>query len=456
MRSKVRLTRTAIAEIVNDGRAAGHDRIEIGDMAEPGLSLLFTGQQKSELGPLNSNATWYIRSRLDGKQKTWSLGPFQSKLSIDDVRNVAREAKTKMKAGIDPRPNFAARFAGDLTTDKTAQVQSSDLTWGQAVEAYRDSKVEHLEWRAASREDFEKALMSERMRFFDLNNPDDNEVPKGHKHRCLFDQKVSDLTEEDLAKVIRAYEKTTKRHYKKVLNYMRNVCMFVNAPGHSGALEFAIAPTLANVQVRRPRAAQTRIPGMEDARRAYRILTGEDAVREMHPQHRIAGLLSILLVHRIKTIASLKLEYINERNGRPVLELPGEVLKKGEEIEGRVAHVTPLLQTAARLIDQARIFSDGEYLFPVRRRKNERHEAKNPHTSTARISSKMKELCGFTPHDWRRAIRSEAVEEGLITPSAAERLLAHKDTKKAEAYEKRHFIKEKIEALTEWERWLTS
>ena len=75
---------------------------------------------------------FFVRGMLNGKQIFRSLGPVSYFNSIDDAQLVAREWRTMMKTGIDPRKEIEKKKAERLRQEEEALAKGITLRQGLA------------------------------------------------------------------------------------------------------------------------------------------------------------------------------------------------------------------------------------------------------------------------------------------------------------------------------------
>jgi integrase len=371
----------------------------VGGVAGLGLQVLPTGGR-----------TWVLRVMIGGKRREMGLGGFPD-VKLTDARDAARDAREKIRKGIDPiaegraaRAALAAQQAGGITfKEATARyIESHGPKWRS--EKYR------LQWQAAMTKHVHPKLGALAVR--------DIELP----HILSVLEPIwptRQVTANNLrGRIEQVLDWATTRGYRRGPNPAR-------WRGHLDKL----LPARKHTAVKERKAVSIGDAG--EFMKRLRALEGPAAA---------ALELIVLTAARSGEVCGAAWSEIDLHNG--VWTIPKERMKTGQE------HRVPLSPAAVTLLKAQPRFAGWPLVFQA---------MKGGPISDKHVWEIMRELePEAVPHGWRSTFRDWAAERTSYPHEVCEMALAHTITNKTEAaYRRGDLFEKRRRLMNDWADFLS-
>ena len=390
MARKLTLTPAAI-----DNLASGR----ICDPATPGLRLeaLASGRK-----------VWKFRRRLAGGRAAikLSLGTFPA-FSIAEARAWARGLNEQIEGGIDPR------------RERSEEEQKSAMTVERAHALYMVAVREGRSSRA-KRPNKPRTIA------------DKLEIYQRDIAPTLARKSIHEVTEADLVRLVTLKGKSAKIRANRLAAELK---VFFGWAASLRGMEVGLEddPSRRLHDLRFPETARARKLGMEELEWFLRALAEEKR------EYQRGMLIWLLSGARLGEVEGARRDELAER----AWIIPAERTKNSVE------HSIPLGPWGRSVMQ-----TDGEWVFPAPKREGPRcrtswHKARN------RVKERMEKLAGrpierFTPHDFRRTMRSNTKRLG-IDFETAEAMLNHVKKGLERTYDRYDLEEEKRASFLRWE-----
>ncbi len=351
---------------------------------------------------------WLYRRRLKGSDQIVrrSIGLFPT-VTIAGARAWASQLNQQLEAGIDPREHLEAHQARQVMTVAQAHaLYMIAVREGRASRAKRPSKPRTIAYK---REMFTRIIAP-----------------------MLSDKAIHDVTEDDLANLVEAKGRTAKVRANRLAAELR---VFFGWASSLGGREVGLAANPAHRlrEIRYPETKRARTLSLEEISWLLRALAEE------RPPVRKGMLLWLLTAARL-----------NEVVQAPTCEVrDGTWIIPARRTKTSRTHVIPLGPWARSLINL-----DDDWIIPAARSHGPRDTGW--HGALKRVKQRMEGMAGhpidrFTPHDFRRTVRSNTLRLGVSTETA-EAMLNHAKPDLAQTYEQYEYENEKRDGFERWER----
>jgi integrase len=349
--------------------------------------------------PERARGKWVLRLVVDGKRREMGLGRWPD-VSIAEARDLAAEARKKLRAGSDPIEVRA----------KAKKKKPARLTVKQAVDGCFEAKKAELKGEGEAGRWMSPLAV--------------------HVLPVLGKTAIEDMDQHVLKKVLEPIWHSKADTARKALNRLSLTLKHAAALG----LEVDLQATMkVRALLGKQRHVSEHIPSMpyKDAPAFYSWLCDQTAAAAL-PLRFI-----ILTAARTGEVRYARHSYI-EGN---VLTLPPEVTKTGRE------HKIPLVPEAIAVIQAAKLTEGQDLLFPSPTGKV---------LSDATMSRLMeREGLDYRPHGFRATFRTW-VEEKTDTPyEVAEAVLGHVvEADVARAYQRSDRLEKRRTLVASWEKYL--
>lgn len=350
--------------------------------------------------PERARGKWVLRLVVDGKRREMGLGRWPD-VSIGEARDLAAEARKKLRAGSDPIEVRA----------KAKKKKPVRLTVKQAVDGCFEAKKAELKGEGEAGRWMSPLAV--------------------HVLPIIGKSAIEDLDQHVLKKVLEPIWHSKADTARKALNRLSLTIKHAAALG----LEVDLQATMkVRALLGKQRHVSEHIPSMpyKDAPAFYRWLSEQTAAAAL-PLRFI-----MLTAARTGEVRYARHSYIDG----DVLTLPPEVTKTGRE------HKIPLLPEVNAVIQAGKLTDSQDLLFPSPTGKV---------LSDATMSRLMeREGLDYRPHGFRSTFRTW-VEEQTDTPfEVAEAVLGHVvEGEVARAYQRSDRLAKRSLLMTLWEKYLT-
>ncbi len=343
---------------------------------------------------------WVLRVVVQGKRREMGLGRWPD-VSIAEARELAAEARRKLRTGIDP---IAQRAEGRKKIVRLT-VQEAVSSCFEARKAELKGDGEAGRWMSPL---------------------------SVHVLPAIGRTAIEDLDQHTLKKALEPIWHSKADTARKALNRLSLTLKHAAALG----LEVDLQATMkVRALLGKQRHVAEHIPSMpyKDAPTFYKWLCEQTSVAAL-PLRFI-----MLTAARTSEVRYARHNYIAER----VLTLPAEITKTGRE------HKIPLTTEALSVIQLARTVDDQELLFPSQKGKV---------LSDATMSRLMeRQGYNYRPHGFRATFRTWSEEQTDAEYEVAEAALGHTvESKVTRAYQRSDRLDKRLELMNKWEQYLTS
>jgi integrase len=341
---------------------------------------------------------WVLRVVIQGKRREMGLGRWPD-VSIAEARELAAEARRKLRTGIDP---IAQRAEG--------RKRVARLTVQQAVDSCFEARKAELKGEGEAGRWMSPLSV--------------------HVLPAIGRTAIEDLDQHTLKKVLEPIWHSKADTARKALNRLSLTLKHAAALG----LEVDLQATMkVRALLGKQRHVSEHIPSMpyKDAPAFYRWLC-EQTSRAALPLRFL-----MLTAARTGEVRYARHRYIDGE----VLTLPPEITKTGRE------HKIPLTVEACAVIMAAKLSDDQELLFPSPTWKV---------LSDATMSRLMeREGLDYRPHGFRATFRTWVEEKTDAPPEVAEAVLGHAvEGEVAKAYQRSDRLGKRTELLHQWTDYL--
>ena len=357
------------------------------------------------------NATWQVRYRFDGKERTHSVGPFTS-TTLADARAARRAVKELLKEGIDP--------AADRRVKRAEKVASSGDLFSEIASAWL--KKEQSGWSEVHYLKSKQAL-------------DRDVMP------WLGALPVGEITPAMVTAVIeRIQNRGVRETAAKVLQQVRSIFRLAAAKGLR-----TDNPADPAIEILKKATAVKHHPALLTFAELGDVLRRAE-VASISPAVRLAHRLIAFTAVRISNAVAARWSEIDFDAKPAVWKIPREQMKvSGREHDHKV--ILPEF-----IVDELRRWhsaqsESGEYVFPG----NQGRE----HLSREAIEKALRVTLGLadrhSAHGWRASFSTLAKEDGQFAKEVVDLALDHiHDTDVARAYDRGERLKQRIELMAWW------
>lgn len=361
--------------------------------------------------------TWRIKYRLDGKEKTYSPGPYPE-ISLGAARAALEQVKAQLREHKDPVSERRLRRA-----EGAAAVAQ---TFGVVAAEWLDRKKK--EWSAQhyvkSARAFERDVLPQ-----------------------LGNLPVAAISTATVAAVI---EKIVAREAvetaKRILTQISNVFSFAMAKGWCSA-----NPATDASAVLPRKNAPGRMPALiawRDLGDVLRRARASNMTRSVYMAHRLVAFTAM----RIKNVINAQWSEFDLDSETPVWVIPREQMKK---TDGRFpAHRVPLApELAAELRDWRKVAPKSRFVCPAPTnpsRPISRESIEKSYRETLKLAGR------HCPHGWRTSLATQALDNGFnrdVVHLACDR---EHDSEVALAYDRGERFDQRVELFNWWGRQLSA
>lgn len=392
--------------------ALGHKEYEVAEMATRGFCLRV---RKRSL-------TWCLRGRLLQKQSTWRVGDAM-RMPVEKARENAREALKLLERGIDPKAALH-EWENDGPRVRTG-TPADGWTWKQGVAEYLEEGEKTQ--AEATRDFYRYVLLSEHLAF-------------------LKDKLLKEITPADGRRAQdEIYRLGHPQMARKTLQAMKTFMKWA-ANRHGSGIE--VSP-IAGLEPRKlskyERSPEGHVPSPEQLGQLPWRLEAADIA----PQARLAGLLALLTVQRIRTVLRARKAHFEPKLDGGLWNVPWPDMK------AKRPHVVPLPPATWDIVRQAMaLWPDSEWLFPqVRPRR--RGGPCDGHVTYHPVADPMDPL---DPHDLRRGFATHGEHLLGISEAHTKAILHHAEGKSGDVTKERYALHDgthfKWDVMRTWERWI--
>jgi len=194
-----------------------------------------------------------------------------------------------------------------------------------------------------------------------------------------------------------------------------------------------------------PEKGRSRVLTDEEIKLVWNALNLENKAVDIYRVSKLALKMILLTGQRPGEICGMTWDEIDDEN---FWTIPASRTKNGE------INRVPLCPIALDVLDQAKIYGNGNHVFPSSYKPD---RSMTRHALTRAIARHWSEIGlqeAFTPHDLRRTLRTRLAELG-VSDIIAERVLGHKLQGVLGIYNRHSYDAEKRQALALWERRLS-
>ena len=352
--------------------------------------------------------SWKFRRKLPGTRTELKMrfGSFPA-FSIAEARAWAKDLNLQIDRGIDPRE--ALREAKRLSVMTVARAHKLYMV---AVREGRSSRAKRV---------------NKPRTVLDKQEMYDRDIAPRLGHKCIYD-----VTEEDLVRLVTAKGRTARIRANRLGAELR---VFFGWAASLRGMEVGLQsdPSRRLADLRFPERARSRKLSMQEIEWFLVALAGEEV------EYRRGMLLWLLTAARLS-------EVTQARSG----ELAGDVwIIPEERTKNSVEHQIPLGPWGLSLMR-----SEDEWVFPAPKLTGPRsrdtwYKARN------RVKARMEKLAGrpierFTPHDFRRTVRSNT-KRLRVDFETAEAILNHVKKGLERTYDRYELEEEKRAFMAKWE-----
>lgn len=352
--------------------------------------------------------SWKFRRKLAGTRTELKMrfGSFPA-FSIAEARAWAKDLNLQIDRGIDPRD--ALREAKKLSVMTVARAHKLYMV---AVREGRSSRAKRVN---------KPRTVSDKQEMYD------RDIAPKLGHKCIYD-----VTEEDLVRLVTAKGRKARIRANRLGAELR---VFFGWAASLRGMEVGLQtdPSRRLADLRFPERARSRRLSMQEIEWFLVALAGEEA------EYQRGMLLWLLTAARLGEVTQARSN-----------ELAGDVWTIPEtRTKNSVEHQVPLGPWAVSLMQ-----SDGEWVFPAPKLDGPRsrdtwYKARN------RVKGRMETLAGrpierFTPHDFRRTVRSNT-KRLRVDFETAEAILNHVKKGLERTYDRYELEEEKRAFMLKWE-----
>jgi len=194
-------------------------------------------------------------------------------------------------------------------------------------------------------------------------------------------------------------------------------------------------------RIRKPREhGRNRVLTDEEVRLFWQATNLENAAIDMYRVTKLALRLVLLTGQRPGEVAGMRWD-----------EIEGDLWTiSARRMKGKETHQVPLTSMTLDILEEARAYSLGDFVFGSSHKENEPIRRQAITRAVSRHWSEMGIKEPFTPHDLRRTLRTRLAGLGVMDV-IAERILGHKLQGIMAVYNQYGYAKEKRQALERWE-----
>lgn len=376
--------------------------------AEPGKKLADGGGLYLFMTPAKGT-TWRIKYRLDGKEKTYSVGPYPL-VSLAAARAELGEVKALLLEGKDP--------VTERRVNRAATAASADNTF-QSVAG---------EWLAMKQKEWSPGHFTKSARALERDiYPAIGNLPIASITPAIVAKAVEDIHKRDVLETA-----------SRILQHLNGVFRYAQAKGlcrdNPAAPAREVLPRKKN---------NGRMPALLDWQSLGGILRGADQAR-LSPSVRLAHRLCAFTAARIGNVVDAEWREFRLDDEQPVWVIPRAKMKVTER---DIDHRIPLCpEIVAELRQWKGIIGGRGYVFPS--------PAGGKHIGRESIEKAYRVTLGLAgkhaPHGWRSAFSTLARDNGFAR-EVVELALDHAhDNDVARAYDRGERFSQRIELLNWW------
>ena len=382
--------------------------------AAPGKKLADGGGLYLFITPAKGT-TWRIKYRLDGKEKTYSVGPYPL-VSLAAARAELGEVKALLLEGKDP--------VTERRVNRAATAASADNTF-QAVAG---------EWLAMKQKEWSPGHFTKSARALERDiYPAIGNLPIASITPAIVAKAVEDIHKRDVLETA-----------SRILQHLNGVFRYAQAKGlcrdNPAAPAREVLPRKKN---------NGRMPALLDWQSLGGILRSADQAR-LSPSVRMAHRLCAFTAARIGDVVDAEWREFRLDDEQPVWVIPRAKMKVTER---DIDHRIPLCpEIVAELRQWKGIIGGRGYVFPS--------PAGGKHIGRESIEKVYRVTLGLAgkhaPHGWRSAFSTLARDNGFAR-EVVELALDHAhDNDVARAYDRGERFSQRIELLNWWGEQLTA
>ena len=351
---------------------------------------------------------WKFRRKLPGtgSELKMRLGCFPA-FSIAEAREWARDLSLQIDRGIDPRDALReAKRLSVMTVARAHKLYMVAVREGRSSRAKRPNKARTV---------------------LDKQEMYDRDIAPRLGHKCIYE-----VTEEDLVRLVSAKGRTARIRANRLGAELR---VFFGWAASLRGMEVGLQtdPSRRLADLRFPERARSRKLSMQEIEWFLLALADEEV------EYQRGMLLWLLTAARLSEVTQARSD-----------EVAGDVWTIPEaRTKNSVEHQVPLGPWGAALMH-----SDDEWMFPAPKLDGPRsrdtwYKARN------RVKARMETLAGraierFTPHDFRRTVRSNT-KRLRVDFETAEAILNHVKKGLERTYDRYELEEEKRDFMGKWE-----
>lgn len=373
--------------------------------------------------------SWLLRTTVGAVRREFGLGGYPE-VTLAKARELAREAKAKIRDGIDPQIERKAKRSALIAA------QRRDLTFSDAVEKCLAAKLDQFK-NPKHRQQWQNTLGS-------------YALPE------LGEMLVQDITVQDVLRVLRPIWLEKTETAKRLRGRIEAVLSWATVSGHrSGDNPARWAGNLKELLPAPSRVSKEQNQPALKIDDVQRWLAG---IRGMDGMGRFALEFALLTATRSQEVRGARWDELDLEKG--IWTIPAQRMKKERE------HRIPLSDGALKLLSSIPLFEGSELVFPAPR---------GGMLSDMTLSAGMKRLneadlketgIGFVdrasrrpavPHGLRSTFRDWVAEHTCFQGEMAEVALAHKVSNTVEAaYRRGDMIEKRRTMMQAWSDFVNS
>jgi integrase len=346
---------------------------------------------------------WGFLFTINRRRRLMSLGQWPD-VSLAAARELATDARRKVRAGVDP------------IEDRKARKQKRP-TFGEVAEQLIRSKTPA--WRSARSKD------QWRQRLNDYAKP-------------LLALPIDTVETVTVLSVLKPVWHAKPETALRVRAMIEAVCDFGKAAGlRAGENPAAWRGNLAHLLPKQKKLGDAHFAAMP----YVEVGTFVRALREYQKQSIAAYALELLILTGVRTNEVLGMKWSEIDLANALWVIPSERMKTGKE------HRVPLSSAALRVIESMAANKRSDYVFP-----SPRGDARLSHIVLQRVMAKLG--ADFTVHGFRSSLRDWAGDETSFPREVCEGVLAHVVGGVEGAYRRSDALEKRRALLAAWSNYL--
>ena len=364
--------------------------------------------------------TFFLEYTFGGKRRFLNLGHYPAK-SLKDAREEAKQARTQVDQGIDPKLERDRVAAQEQRERQRIDEESRAVTVSEVLDFYTDKLREN------TARDVERLFSNQYC----------------NVRKTVGSKRLREVTEEDIEDLLECHlQRDRRRNAGKLYSYLASA--FKQARRHKPFKLKSWSNPFNDIDKPENSSGTPRDRALSIAE----IRTFLELLESAHLSNGIKGVLKLILFTGQRVEQVSRMQWAHLVLEEKLWRVPPEETKEGKK-RNRKTHLVPLNHHAVKLIQSTPFIDESPFVFPGKDQ-NSPHDLGSYAQALGRLLKNSK-LEHFTPRDLRRTVTTHLARLG-VSKEIRNRIQDHLVGSDVDAihYDQHDYLTEKTAGLGRW------